>query len=278
MAIIVVSTQMGAGGPEIGMALAQKCGYRYVDQELLQDAGRRYGLAEERLSHLDESKPTIFERFDAETRHHITVLQTTLLELAELDNAVFMRGGGQWLLRGVPHVLRLRLIAPFEHRVKQWIKRVAAMTGETANQRAAADFVRRDDTEKAGRMRYLYEVDINDPMLYELIINTERVSHDAAVEMINTVVRRPELVTTDASRLLVATHDVHLHGPPDLGLGRHALQLVVVLDGRAVEAHDHVVLREARGLRGTARIDARHDRAFGVGQPHRLRELGGHRL
>src|SRR5256885_9569631 len=110
MAIIVVSTQMGAGGQEIGMALGQKCGFRYVDQELLQDAGRRYGLAEERLSHLDESKPTIFERFDAETRHHITVLQTTLLELAELDNAIFMRGGGQWLLRGVPHVLRVRLI------------------------------------------------------------------------------------------------------------------------------------------------------------------------
>ena len=78
MAIIVVSTQMGAGGPEIGMALGQRLGYRYVDQELLQDAGRRYGLAEERLSQLDESKPTIFERFDAETRHYLTVLQTTL--------------------------------------------------------------------------------------------------------------------------------------------------------------------------------------------------------
>src|SRR5437764_1501488 len=191
MAIIVVSTQMGAGGPEIGMALAQKCGYRYVDQELLQDAGRRYGLAEERLSHLDESKPTIFERFDAETRHHITVLQTTLLELAELDNAVFMRGGGQWLLRGVPHVLRVRLIAPFEHRVKQWIKRVASMTGETPNPRAAAEFVRRDDAEKAGRMRYLYEVDIADPMLYELIVNTEMVRHDAVVQMLETLARRP---------------------------------------------------------------------------------------
>src|SRR5438046_9132124 len=112
MAIIVVSTHMGAGGLEIGMALGQKCGYRYVDQELLQDAGRRYGLAEERLSHLDESKPTIFERFDAETRHHITVLQTTLLHLAELDNAVVMRGGGQWLPRGVPHVLGRRPTAP----------------------------------------------------------------------------------------------------------------------------------------------------------------------
>src|SRR6266513_2734691 len=115
MAIIVVSHQMGAGGPEIGMALAKRLGYRYVEHDLLLDAVRRYGLAEEKLSHLDESKPTIFERFDAETRHHITVLQTTLLELAELDNAVFMRGVGQCVLRGVPHVLRVRLIAPFEH-------------------------------------------------------------------------------------------------------------------------------------------------------------------
>src|SRR6266481_9230208 len=118
MAIIVVSTQMGAGGPEIGMALGQRLGYRYVNQELLLDAARRYGLAEEKLSHLDESKPTLFERFDAETRHYITILQTTLLEFAEGDNAVLIGRGGQWLLRGIPHVLRVRVIAPFEHRVR----------------------------------------------------------------------------------------------------------------------------------------------------------------
>ena len=245
MAIIVVSTQMGAGGPEIGMALGQKCGYRYVDQELLQDAGRRYGLAEERLSHLDESKPTIFERFDAETRHHITVLQTTLLELAELDNAIFMRGGGQWLLRGVPHVLRIRLIAPFEHRVKQWIRRWAAVRGETPSQRAAADLVRRDDTEKAGRMRYLYEVDINDPMLYELIINTERVTHDAAVEMIHTVVRRPEMATTEAGRRLVASRALASRVQVALATNPETRRYRIT-----VEAQDGVVT-----LEGTAALD-----------------------
>src|SRR5439155_151603 len=129
--IVVMSHQMGAGGPEIGMSLAQRLGYRYVNQELLLDAARRYGLAEDKLSHLDESKPTLFERFDTETRHHITVLQTTCLEFAEDDNCVLMRGGGQWLLRGVPHVLRARVISPFEHRVKQWVKRTAGMTVET---------------------------------------------------------------------------------------------------------------------------------------------------
>ncbi len=205
MAIIVISHQMGAGGPEVGMGLAQRLGYRYVNQELLLDAARRYGLAEERLSHLDESKPTLFERFDTETRQHITVLQTTLLEFAELDNAVLMRGGGQWLLRGVPHALRVRIIAPFEHRVKQWIKRTAEMTGETPNQRAAADFVRRDDAEKSGRMKYLYEVDVADPTLYELIVNTEKLRYDAVVDVVERLVRRPEMATTDEGRQLVAS-------------------------------------------------------------------------
>src|SRR5207245_2043895 len=131
MAVITISHEMGAGGPEIGMSLAKRLGYRYVDQELIQDAVRRYGLAEEKLSHLDESKPTLFERFDAETRHYITILQTTLLEFAEGDNAVLIGRGGQWLLRGIPHVLRMRRVAPFEQRVQVGL----AMDSEPRRQR-----------------------------------------------------------------------------------------------------------------------------------------------
>jgi cytidylate kinase len=258
MAIIIVSHQMGAGGPEIGMGLAQRLGYRYVDQELLADAVRRYGLAEDKLSHLDESKPTFFERFDAETRHHITVLQTTLLELAELDNAVFMRGGGQWLLRGVPHVLRVRVIAPFEHRVKNWIKRAAAMTGETYTQRAAADFVRRDDTEKAGRMRYLYEVDIADPMLYELVVNTEMLRYEGVVSMLESLIRRPELATTDAGRHIVASRalasrvQVALATHPETRRYRITVEAqngVVTLEGTAALDRAVEVARSVPGVR-----------------------------
>src|SRR5205809_7263457 len=116
MAIIYISHQMGAGGPEIGMALAQRLGYRYVNQELLLDAARRYGLAEEKLSHLDESKPTLFERFDTETRHHITVLHTPLRASAALHNAAPTRGGGQWLRRGGPSAGSALSTATFTHR------------------------------------------------------------------------------------------------------------------------------------------------------------------
>jgi cytidylate kinase len=194
MAVITISHQMGAGGPEIGMKLGQKLGYRYVDQELVLDVARRYGVAEDKLSHLDESKPTLFERFDTETRYYITILQTSLLDFAELDNAVLMGRGGQWLLRGIPHVLRVRVIAPFEQRVKHLIRR-SAESGEKLTQRNAVDIVRRDDGERAGRMRYLYEVDLEDPNLYDTVVNTERLSHEAAVDMVERAVRRPELAT-----------------------------------------------------------------------------------
>jgi cytidylate kinase len=258
MAIITMSHQMGAGGAEIGMGLARRLGYHYVDQELLQDAVRRYGLIEEKLSHLDESKPTLFERFDAETRHYITILQTTLLEFAESDNVVLMGRGGQWLLRGIPHVLRVRVIAPFEHRVRQWIKRTAEVSGETPNQRAAADLLRRDDSEKSGRMRYLYEVDIADPSLYDLVVNSEKLRHEAVVEMIEHVVRRPEIATTDAARRIVASRalasrvQVALATHPETRRYRITVEAqdgVVTLEGTAALERALEVARDVSGVR-----------------------------
>jgi cytidylate kinase len=245
MAIITISHEMGAGGPDIGIGVAQRLGYRYVDHELLLDAVRRYGLAQEKLSHLDESKPTLFERFDTETRHYITVLQTTLLEFAEGDDAVLMGRGGQWLLRGIPHVLRVRVIAPFEQRVRQWIKRSADMTGETPNQRAAADFVRRDDAEKNGRMRYLYEVDLGDPALYDITVNMEHITTDAVVQMIESAARRPELATTEASRRIVCARA--LVSRVQVALATHPETRRYRIN---VEAEDGIVT-----LEGTAALD-----------------------
>ena len=89
MATLTISHEMGAGGPEIGMAVAQ-----------------RYGLLEEKLTHLDESKPTLFERFDTETRRIIMVIQTALFEFAEQDNVVLIRGRRTWVHIGNPGIER----------------------------------------------------------------------------------------------------------------------------------------------------------------------------
>src|SRR5467141_4238759 len=160
MSIVALSHEIGSGGPEIGQKVAERLGLHYVDQEIISEAALRYGLLEEKLSSLDESRPSLLERFDAETRRYITVLQTALYEFAEKDRVVLMGRAGQWLLRGIPHVVRVRVMAPFDLRVKRLGKRLSAQMGEHTNPRMVHDMARRDDTEKAGRMRYLYDVDV----------------------------------------------------------------------------------------------------------------------
>src|SRR5438067_1414058 len=298
MAIIVISHHMGAGGPEIGMALSQRLGYRYVNQELLLDAARRYGLAEGKLSHLEESKPTLFERFDTETRHHITVLQTTQFEFAEMDNAVLMRGGGQWLLRGVPHALRVRRVAPFDHRGGAADRRLPrarlARAGGARHEPRDAPLpdqrgspggrgdARRDHRARArgrgraegpGRARGPDAAgrDPADPALRRLARFSGR---EGGVGGAVGRLRDAEL-----ERAALATpYDRELDGFPHLRVRRQALEVMVVLDLRAVERDDHVVLDEARRRGGASRVDAGDHCAARVPHPQRLRELRRQRL
>jgi cytidylate kinase len=202
MAIVTISHEMGSGGSVIGTALAERLEYRYVDQDMIAQAARRYGCLEERLTQLDETKPSFLERFDVESRHYITVLQSAVLDVAEQDNAVIMGRSGQVLLQGIAQVLRVFVRAPFDVRVRRVMKKMADQ-GESVDARATAELVRRTDQEKYGRMRYLFDVNWSDPALYDLVINTEKLSFEAGVDLILGVLRRPELAETEASRQAV---------------------------------------------------------------------------
>ena len=244
MPIVTIAHETGSGGPDIGMALAERLGYRYVDREMLSQAAKQYGVVEDKLEKLDETKPSLFERFDVETRQYITVLQSGLLDVAEHDNVVINSRGGQILLRGISHVLRVRVIAPFDIRVKRVVKKMEAQ-GENVDQRTTAEMVRRSDNEKSGRIRYLYDVDWNDPALYDLVINTEKLTVSAAVDLIHGVVRRPELVATEASRQMVG--DRALASRVRAALAAHPETRKYRIN---VEA-DHAVIQ----LEGTAALD-----------------------
>lgn len=203
MAIVTISSGVGAGGPEIGAVLAKRLGYRYLDREVIAEAASRYGLAEAKLIRLDESKPSLFDRLDAEGRLYVAGIKAVLWEFAQSDEVVLMGRGGQWLLRHIPHALHVRVAAPFEVRVARLAQQTEGETGRRLPSRALIDVVRRDDAGRAGRLRYLYGVDIRDPALYDLVINTTQVTIAAAVELLATMARRPDFAPTEAGRRIV---------------------------------------------------------------------------
>jgi cytidylate kinase len=265
MAILTISHEMGSGGAEIGMAIAKRLGYTYVDNEELLGRAQRYGLAEDRLARLVEDRPSWVERFDAETRRCIMALQVVLYEFAQDDDVVLMGGGGQWLLRGVPHVLRTRIVAPFPERVTRLTATLSAQGRERVTPKTVAQFIRRDDIQKTARMRYLFDTDVKDPRLYDVLINTAVLSRKAAVDLLADVARQPEFVTTDAARQLVADRvvasqvQVALAGHPDMRRYRIDVEStggLVTLDLPAGVDPDAAVA-VARGIAGVQNVKLR---------------------
>ncbi len=265
MAILTISQEMGSGGAEIGMAVATRLGYTYVDNEELLGRAARYGLAEDRLARLAEDRPSWVERFDAETRRCIIALQTVLYEFAQDDNVVLMGGGGQWLLRGMPHALRARIVAPFPERVTRLIATLSAQGRERVTPKTVAQFIRRDDIQKTARMRYLFDVDLKAPGLYDILINTATLSRTAAVGLLVDVLRRPELATTDAARQFVADRalasqvEVTLAGHPQMRrrlIGVECSSGTVTLDVSSGIDPD-VALAVARGVAGVQHVTLR---------------------
>ena len=234
MAVVTISQQLGSGGTEIGMAVADRLGYCFVDHKRFQQGAHRYGLETDRLWHLEEERPSLFERFDTETRRYLAVIKSVLYEIAEDDRAVVIGRGGQWLLRDVPHVLRARVVAPAGVRVVGLLKLLSEHGGDRIGAPAAGRMVDHDDAQKAKRMRYLFDVELNDPTLYHLVINTGQVDRRAAVELIADLVeRQPQFALTESGKQMVLDRSL-------------AARVEVALAGHPLARKYHVEV-EARG-------------------------------
>jgi cytidylate kinase len=117
---------------------------------------------------------------------YLNLVTLVVLESAAQGQAMIVGRGGQVILRGRPGVLHVQIIARFETRVYNVIQR------EGVKWREAAYRVRTADEQRAGYMRRFYNVDWLDSSLYDLVIGTDHLPCDAAVELIVGVARAIE--------------------------------------------------------------------------------------
>jgi hypothetical protein len=129
--------------------------------------------------------------------------------MAAHGRVVLVGHGAAIMLRDVPHVLRVRITAPEPIRVR----RVRDQQG-LADENAAAHLVHDIDHERAARMRFLYRVDLDDPVLYDLTLNSERLTVEACV------------------RIIRETLETHSMQPTEQGLAR-ARDLSLAAEARA---------------------------------------------
>jgi cytidylate kinase len=109
---------------------------------------------------------------------YLDLVTSVILEYAAKGQAMIVGRGGQMILREQPGVLHVQVIAKFETRVYNVIKR------EGVKWREAANRVRLADEQRSGYMRRFYNVDWLDSSLYDLVINTDHIPAEVAAAMI----------------------------------------------------------------------------------------------
>ncbi|HEY5543221.1 MAG TPA: cytidylate kinase family protein [Candidatus Binatia bacterium] len=193
MSIITISHAPYSGGAEIAKKVASSLSYRSVEREVLIEASRRYGIPEAKYEEILEAQGHWWERWIESLRLYRITIQAAMCEVAQEGDVVYYGRAGQELFPGIKHVLKVLIVAPMEYRMQE-VKARKGLDGETARH-----FLKELDRVRTRRLRAVFNADWLDPVGYDLVLNSSRISTDSAARVIAELARREEFQPTAAS-------------------------------------------------------------------------------
>jgi cytidylate kinase len=167
--------------------------------EVIEHVANKMNVPKSLISRLRGGKAGLVERLTADERSIALYTAEEVFAQADRGNVVLRGWGATCLLRPVPHVVCVRVTRSLARRV-EWL--MGQLETDDA-QFAEAEILRSDDAH-ASRMHDRFGVIWGDPVLYDLVLNTDRVSVESCVEQISRLTSRPEFAETAESRALLA--------------------------------------------------------------------------
>ena len=198
MPVIALTQGMGSLAQDIADQLAQELGLATLQHEVAERVANKMNVSKSLISRLREGKAGPLERLTADRDSMAVYTAEEVLETAAKGNVVLRGWGATCLLRPVPHVPCVRIMRPFAKRV-EWLM---AELGTDDIDLAQAE-IQRSDHANASRMHEQFGVNWGDPVLFDLVLNTDRLSVDTCVQQIKALVARPEFAQTAASLRLL---------------------------------------------------------------------------
>jgi cytidylate kinase len=219
MPVVTMTGTIASGAREVGRRVATQLGIDFVDQQLMVQAAQRCGVPVGVVAEHDEVRPgfrkrlssvinTMLERSAASGADPVTgatglegVLSQTyadmareeeqqfsdaiyvktmsgiIKELAASGKIVILGRGGQMILKNEPRALHVLCIAPANLRAYRLAERESQPLEEARHR------MEKSDRARAAFYRKLWKVDVEDPRLYDLTIDTSKLSFDAAAEI-----------------------------------------------------------------------------------------------
>jgi hypothetical protein len=191
---VTISRESGSGAHLIADRLAEllqaqnakeACPWTVFDKNLVDKVVQEHDLPERVARFIREDRisaisDTMEELFGLHPPSWLLVRKVTetILHLVELGNVILIGRGGALITASMSHVFHVRLVGSLEKRVKR-LQDQNQMTRE-----AALHLIQEEDRARQRYLKTYFNREINDPMLYDVVINTDRISSEAAARMI----------------------------------------------------------------------------------------------
>jgi cytidylate kinase len=188
MPIITISRGICTGGTELAELLRQRLGWRVLNQEEVSTAAAdAYRMTQEELTRGLFMPASFYERFTQRKTRYLLATQATIAALAGDSNVIYHGLAGQFLLRDLSNAFKVRLVAPVTMRIENAIRRLGVGRDEASRR------IREADEHRLLWGRQIFDADVNDPDLYDLVINLEHVRLKTAANLIAEVMEGKEL-------------------------------------------------------------------------------------
>ena len=226
MPVIALTQGMGSLAQDIAEQLAGELQLSTLQHEVAERVANKMHVSKSLISRLRAGKAGTFERLTADRDSIAVYSAEEVLETAARGNVVLRGWGATCLLRAVPHVPCVRILRPFAKRV-QWL--MAEL--DTDDLDLAEAEIKRSDDANAARMHEQFGVTWGDPVLFDLVLNTDRLSVDTCVQQIKSLLARPEFAETEASQSLLRAMALHARVRAALRANETTREVNITIEG-----------------------------------------------
>jgi len=179
MSLITITSGLGCAGSNIARIVADELKVDFYDDQRLQEEAFKIGIIDEDLKGLEEKAPGLFNRLlSRKSQTYLNLMEALIYEIARRGQGVILGHAAQWLIRDFGCALHTRIYASESSRINQLIEQLSV------SHEVAEKMIRKSDSERNGFMQFAYYMDWNDPSLYDLIINQDKLGENWAARLI----------------------------------------------------------------------------------------------
>jgi cytidylate kinase len=203
MPVITIRGLTGSGAGAIGREVARLINGDYVDREVIAEVAELLKRPEEQIAAKEKENPGLFDRIMNPLRkvlnrsgkidsaymrtweepldddEYISALESVVRDLALEPNIVIVGRGSQHILRNNQSVLHVLVIAPMEQRLNRVIEE------KEIGRNDAVHYIEENDNSRKAFVQRFFQKDFDDPLLYDLVINTKYITSTVAAHLIH---------------------------------------------------------------------------------------------